>query len=410
MSHLRRLFITFIHLRYDKRIVLFCLAVIICSSVARSSNFLLETWRTIAPRFHTVTNNTLPLKLIWSYTTSEVIKVPPLMNSEIVVVLRGDNTLTALDIDTGNTRWEHILDADVGLPYSRFVYDLDEERLVIAVNKAQLLAFDIKSGQKIWQIDLTPAAKTTPNVKIMENAVVVSAFSTQPYTEGNVASYQLNSGEFIADIDIPPRTFQYQFSCPPSVGGQRICITLHNRLLTIDSAEDFKVIETDVVNLYSLDFPFYQAGFIFSNPSPFPAPEVFDTQQNREFSLFAGCSRDNTSHPVTSHDDLILVSTGCNELYIMSINRLEQEPNWIFSSNNEILSSFVTINGETGYALNAKGEIIGANLANGEEIGRIMTEPDQLEREQFRNNLTVNPPYLYALMNGNTLLVFKQEP
>jgi outer membrane protein assembly factor BamB len=337
------------------------------------------------------------------------------MNSEIVVVLRGDNTLTALDIDTGNTRWEHILDADVGLPYSRFLYDLDEERLVIAVNKAQLLALDIKSGQKIWQRALIPAAKTTPNVKIIEDAVVVSAFSTQPYTEGNVASYQLDSGEFMADIDIAPRTFQYQFSCPSTISNshvdkQRICVTLHNRLLTIDSAEEFKVIETDIVNLYSLDFPFYQAGFIFSNPSPFPAPQVFDIQQNREFSLFAGCSRDNTSHPVTSHDDLILVSTGCNELYIMSINRLEQEPNWIFSSNNEILSSFVTIDGETGYALNAKGEIIGANLANGEEIGRIMTEPNQLEREQFRNNLTVNPPYLYALMKGKTLLVFKQDP
>jgi hypothetical protein len=292
---------------------------------------------------------------------------------------------------------------------------LDEETLVIVVNNVELLALDVENGKKIWQRHLASAAKTTPNVMIIGDVAIVSAFSTYPYTEGNVASYKLDNGEFVADIDVPSRTFQYKLSCPPDLGNsnlgeQRICITLFNRLLTINSVEEFKVIDTDIVNLYSLDIPYYQTGFVFSNPSPLPAPQVFDTKQNREFALFAGCSRESTSHPVTSYGDLILISTGCDDLYTMDVHHLEQEPSWIFTSESEIFSSFVTVDGAIGYALNARGEMIGINLATGGEIGRLMTKPDQLERRQFRNSLTVNPPYLYALMDGNTLLAFKQEP
>ena len=408
-----RKFFTLIQDRREKVVVLLLIIIVIYSIT--NSSFLQMSLQKVNPRFHTMVTNTLPVELAWSYNTREIIKVPPQVNSKVIVLLRGDRVLTALDIQTGDVRWEYNLGANIGLPESKFVYFLDEERLVITINNAQLLALNVENGEKIWQRDMSSSTAPTPNIMFVGDSIIVSAFSATPSTEGYIASYQLDNGDFTAHMFFPSRTFEYQFPCPHLLehgdsGKQMVCVTLYDRLLAIDSGERLNVVKTYLGSFYSLDIPYYQNGLIFTNPSPNPSPQVFDTGKNRGFALPTYCAKDNTSHPITSNGDLILVSTGCDELYAMNINHLEQEPSWIFTSESGIYSSLVTVNGAIGYALNAKGEIVGINLTTGEEIGRVMTEPDQLGRGQFRNSLTVHAPYLYALMDGNTLLAFKHKP
>lgn len=54
-------------------------------------------WKNTGFQVRTITNNTLPLELMWQYTSSEALKVPPLINEQVIVLLSGDNKLTALD-------------------------------------------------------------------------------------------------------------------------------------------------------------------------------------------------------------------------------------------------------------------------------------------------------------------------
>lgn len=411
---MRKLF-TPIRSKRDKLIVILLTIAIMLIYTIRFNISSFWFWKNTGFQVRTITNNTLPLELMWQYTSSEALKVPPLINEQVIVLLSGDNKLTALDILTGNIKWEYTLASSIGLPESQFVYNLDQEYVVITVNDTQLLALDADNGEKIWETDLSSPTYPTPSIMFVGDSIVVGAFATRPFRSGYISSYRLEDGGFIGHIFVSARTFRYLFSCPDALkngilSAQMVCATLFDRLWIIDLAEEPNVIKEDLVSLYSFDMPYYHAGFIFTNPSPIPAPQVFDTKQNRALELSAGCSRDNPSHPVASYGDLILVSTGCNEVYAIGIHQLEQEPDWLYRSDNDVLSSFVTIDGEIGYVLNDKGEVVGVNLANGEEIGRVTTEPNQLARKKFRNALITDSAHLYTLMDGNTLFVFKQNP
>ena len=411
-----RKFLVSVRTSRSKFIVFFLVIVsfVVYPAILNPLGVFQRNW--LPARSHTVIDNTLPLELAWSYTTNEALIVPPRMNSQVIVPLHGSSILTALDIHTGQTKWEYTLDSAIGVPESKFVFDLNEEYLVIVVDKQELLALDANSGHKIWQRELPVSFNSTSNVMLVENFVVVSAFSVVPSTEGYIASYRLGTGDFIAQILIPSRSFGYQLSCSDSVEANNsakevICITLYGKLWLVELDEErLHIAETYSVPLYSFDIPSYQDGFLFSNPSPVAAPQVYDIANNKEFDLPTSCSQDNTSHPVTSYNDLILISNGCNELYTMNISQLERDPNWVFRANEEIVSSFITIDGELGFSLNVRGEVVGVSLANGEETGRIKTTPSHLSGGQFRNNLSVFPPYLFAIMDGTTLLAFKQEP
>lgn len=385
-----------------------------------SQNVFVQTWlQRLMPVTHVLTSNTLPVDLAWSYHSKEAIIVPPMTNSEIVV-LHGNNLLTALDNRTGQVKWEYDIDRETKVPWSRYVFDLNEDLLITSISNDHLLALDAKSGHEVWQTRPSSPTRTTPNIMIVDDVIVVSAFSREPTTEGYVASYRLSNGTLVWDKYLPSRSYEYTFRCPfipignNSTSEKTICLSLYNSLEVIEPAPEtskntYRLVSTLYHSLPSRDPPYFQDGVIFTNPSPGPSIHVFDVIQNKQFELPTNCSKKRVAQPVTAYSNLILIATGCDELYVLDIRHLEREPNWIYRSPDNLFSSFVTMDGKTGYVLNERGEIMAIDLSNGNLIGKFTTEPNRLERGQFVNSLSVSPPYLYAILNGNNLFVFKQD-
>lgn len=370
-------------------------------------------------RFHTEVSNSLPIKAIWTYNSNTPIKVPPQANNEIVVVLQTNGVLVALDNKTGEKRWAYDTGTNVGDPWSEAMFDLNDDLLITPKNNSELIILDAQNGQELWGGKLNIVAKTTLNLQIINDIVVVSTFSTKPTTEGYIAGYHLETMELIWEKYYPSRSFEWAFSCPHILndsdsGSYTVCVSLYNRLETIDfnpllPANLPRITNNKAWILASYNTPYYQEGYIFSNPSPIPAIEVLETESNNQFALPEQCKEQRIPYPVQVYSELVLASTGCGELYTLNINSLPQPPQWVFQSPHFLRSSFVTLQGDIGYVLNEKAEVLGIDLDTGEVVGQFTTRPTSLEKTMLLNSLEVKPPYLFAFFNGHQLIVFEEK-
>ncbi len=87
----------------------------------------------------------------------------------------------------------------------------------------------------------------------------------------------------------------------------------------------------------------------------------------------------------------------------------EKTPRWLYQSPEEMYSSFVTLDGQTGYFLNEKAEIVGIDLLTGNRVGEIVLSSKYLQPGLYANYLFVDTGHIYAVLSNQDLLVFKNE-
>ncbi len=93
---------------------------------------------------------------------------------------------------------------------------------------------------------------------------------------------------------------------------------------------------------------------------------------------------------------------------MLNIEQLDENPNWIFESADDLATGMISLDGNSGYVLTDKGEILEISLSDGKEIGTFTTKPRRLRDDDLANSLVANVPYFYVVMDKNTLFVFKQ--
>ena len=98
--------------------------VIVGLLLSLSIPYLFQLTRLLSSGKHNPVDNSLPLNLLWTYHSKNLIRVPPKGNSSLIVILRNDGVFIALDNETGNLRWEYDTQHSTGLPESENVYDL----------------------------------------------------------------------------------------------------------------------------------------------------------------------------------------------------------------------------------------------------------------------------------------------
>lgn len=288
--------------------------------------------------------------------------------------------------------------------------------LVTSVGRNYLLALDIETGKKVWEVPFSSSMWDSPNITILGDVVVIGAWGA--YTNSYVAGYQLSTGDLVWELHFPAKSYQFSFECSSissKTNEQALCLLVNNRLIIVDpgillSSTISRTIGIERWDIISHNTPYFQSNILFTNPYLKPANQAFDLLENNRFSLPTYCSENREAYPVTNYNNQILVSTGCNELYVLNLNNLNGQPDWVHQSQDALLSSFVTTNGKVGYVLNDKGEILGVNLNTGSIVGKFVTQPNELEKGQFVNSLVAHPPYLYVLLDRNNLYVFKQQP
>lgn len=367
-----------------------------------------------------VVRNTLPLELAWTYKFDRAIKLAPLSTSSIVVVLSKEGVITALDNQTGVLKWQYDTGVEInGISYSAPKWAIEEDRLILAPDKENLLALDAQTGKKIWETQLSVPTWNLPTISIQNGIITVGEWDTN--TNAYLAEYSLQDGLFGWDIIInQPRSYRFLFKCPfISARGSRlenaVCVLLSNgEIFIIDASRQIEdkgsgLLSTGYPPVNTLDTPVFQDGFIFTNPSPNPAIHVLDTIQEKQFILPASCQKDRVAHPVTVYKRMVLVANGCDEIYTLDIQQLDKTPKWIFQSNEEIYSSFVTMNGDMGYFLNEKAEVIGIDLITGDYIGKLTLDIGGLLTKHSVNYLISRGNELYLVMNEYNLFTFTYQ-
>lgn len=367
------------------------------------------------PSTYTVATNTLPMEFVWSYISDEAIKVPPIGNGDIVVIWDEQGQITAFENQTGTIKWIYDTNESVD-----FVSDslpkwvIAEDLLVMSIAKNQLLAINIETGEKVWQTRLLSDSRVMPNIIVIDDVIVVSGWDY-------VGGYRLSDGTLGWEMAMPQRSFYFTFECPfivflptSSVDFEKtVCMLVDKKIQVIDVSlesmtDEMRQLPASYAPIVSANTPVFYNGIIFSNPSPQPTVHVFDTVQNKQYTLPGDCQKERVTYPITNYRDQVLAVTGCDQAYVLDISRLQEAPDWIFQSSVRLLSPFVTINGEVGYVLNEDAEVIGIDLRNGDQIGKAALEPGFVEERRLFNDLIVNPPYLYVLLGAHTLMVFNQ--
>lgn len=234
----------------------------------------------------------------------------PIANDNIVVVLQNGQTLTALDNLSGQAVWEFTLPerVDVG-GKSRHVFDVNEAFVVSSVANQKLVALSTENGTEIWQTTLQFPVEYIPNIKIIDDAVIVVAPNV--IERGHIAIYQINDGSLIWETVFPSRRYSHSVECPsvPTEKGiiePAICLVMSDKILIVNSDTSLPPTANRIseVNEPFKHYPgyesFYKDRMIFTSPNPYRSVFVFDMLQNVEFSLPAHCNKQQGAQPARS--------------------------------------------------------------------------------------------------------------
>lgn len=374
--------------------------------------------QTFFPRYHEPRTNSLSSELIWSLEFRKPISMEPIGNDSIVVVLQDGQTLTALDNFSGQVVWEYTLPERMAvLAPSRHVFDVNETFVVSSVANQKLVALSTENGTEIWQTILQFPVERAPNIKIIDDAIIV--VTPNITKNGHIAIYQINEGSLIWEADFPPKRYAHSVECPSvstneGIIEHAICLVLSDKILIVNTDTSLPPTANRIseVNEPFQHYPgyesFYKDGMIFTSPNPYRSVFVFDMLQNVEFSLPAHCNEQQRAQPARSAGEEVLIVNGCNEIYTLNIGQLDENPNWIFESADDLATGLISLDGSSGYVLTDKGEILEISLSDGIEMGSFTTRPSRLKGDDLANSLVANAPYFYAVMDKNTLFVFKE--
>ena len=137
---------------------------------------------------------------IWRYSTSGEVLSPPATNGDIVAIQNIDGRVTAVDLETGEFRWDYrsvipnltLRGTSEPSFYEGFLY--------IGFANGNLAKIEPRSGVTQWEIPITTSKETSEIGRIVDidgNFVFSSGIAFVATFQGDVAALDTRSGRFI---------------------------------------------------------------------------------------------------------------------------------------------------------------------------------------------------------------------
>ena len=137
---------------------------------------------------------------IWQYSTSGEVLSPPATNGDIVAIQNIDGRVTAVDLETGEFRWDYrsvipnltLRGTSEPTFYEGFLY--------IGFANGNLAKIEPRSGVTQWEIPITTSKETSEIGRIIDidgNFVFSSGIAFVATFQGDVAALDTRSGRFI---------------------------------------------------------------------------------------------------------------------------------------------------------------------------------------------------------------------
>ena len=137
---------------------------------------------------------------IWRYSTSGEVLSPPATNGDIVAIQNIDGRVTAVDLETGEFRWDYrsvipnltLRGTSEPSFYEGFLY--------IGFANGNLAKIEPRSGVTQWEIPITTSKETSEIGRIVDidgNFVFSSGIAFVATFQGDIAALDTRSGRFI---------------------------------------------------------------------------------------------------------------------------------------------------------------------------------------------------------------------
>lgn len=137
--------------------------------------------------------------VIWQYNTEDTLWATPCMNGDTLYVASYDKRLFALDIDTGDLKWDDPFVTN-GPIVATPVYD--NGVVYISSLDRGIYAIDSENGALIWQFSADSDAEYTPRNWFWATPLLVDGLIYAPNMDGFVYVLDSNDGSLITAIEL----------------------------------------------------------------------------------------------------------------------------------------------------------------------------------------------------------------
>ena len=139
-------------------------------------------------------------EIIWQYSTSGEVLSPPATNGDIVAIQNIDGRVTAVDLDTGEFRWDYRSVIPNLTLRGTSEPSFNEGFLYVGFANGNLAKIEPRSGVTQWEIPITTSKETSEIGRIVDidgNFVFSSGIAFVATFQGDIAALDSRSGRFI---------------------------------------------------------------------------------------------------------------------------------------------------------------------------------------------------------------------
>lgn len=361
----------------------------------------------------TVEANESPLKMLWEYYSEEPFSTPPLGDKNTVIIPVNNGEILAFESSSSEITWRY----EITQFTSNSSYIALSENVVVSSSnngpQTELFALDSLNGDERWNVPIAERLTQSPHVLVVDDFIIVAQRSMGGTF---VAGYEFLSGKQLWKTPsfFPLTGFTGMFNCSATYFD--IGQLDNSDLACILFGEDLYVVMPENGHLFGHQFlPFspynnltFENGLLFaSSIAEKSTIQIFDVRTQAEIVVPIACRSENFAFPVFTFQDQLLVSNGCNELYVLRLGDLSSAPQWIYRSPRTVASSFVTLDGSIGYFLDESGFISAIDLETGKLVGGISISPNtEMHNRKHANGLFVLSNYLFVILDENNLFVY----
>ena len=139
-------------------------------------------------------------KILWKYSSSGEVLSPPATNGDIVAIQSIDGRLTAVDLDTGDYRWDYRSVVPNLTLRGTSEPSFNEGFLYVGFGNGNLAKIEPRSGVIQWEIPITTSKETSELGRLVDidgNFVFSSSIAFVATYQGNIAAVDTRSGGFL---------------------------------------------------------------------------------------------------------------------------------------------------------------------------------------------------------------------
>lgn len=324
-----------------------------------------------------IVQNSLPIKHVWEFSADSDLFVPAVVRDGVGVFLHSAATIYALDIESGELKWQRDLETrgDPPFVYENYVYFLDPQGY-------KIYAIDGSTGQTMWT--LNPTQFTAPRTTIPSQIrfygidggklyLVISLSRGTDILMVNPLTGEVlgKAPQALSELNVSPHAFY--------IGATWLVVeTTQSWLLSKDLSQIIQVTPTTTL---SYQEPTFVNNVTYSNGETVKSIALPNYEENWEFADTCFFPFDIISDFPVAYEDNVYLTATCGKIY--KLNSQTGEVIWDHQLSKRDYYSFTVFAG-VGYLVSFHGKLSAVDLQTGKEVGELTVTPARTAKRAWK--------------------------